>query len=152
MSKIFLATSFSGQVGKITAQVLPEVRQFITQILEGLRSNELEVFAAIEHEGWMIAADVSPEIGVQKDLSEVDASDTLIALVHDKPSAGVQFELGYAIAKGKKVILACAADEHLAYFNEGVASAGLVTVVSYDDVASLVNQLVIAANAPAERV
>jgi len=50
------------------------------------------------------------------------------------------------------VILACAAGEELAYFNKGAAGAGLVTVVSYDDVASLVNQLVIAINAPEERV
>lgn len=152
MKRLFLATSFSGQVDETTSRVLPGFRQFITQILEGLRRNELEVFAAIEHEGWMVAADMPAEIGVRKDLDEIDAADVMVALVHDKPSVGVQFELGYAVAKSKKVILACAAGEQLAYFNQGAAGAGLVTVVSYDDTNSLINQLVIAANAPEEQV
>lgn len=150
MKKVFLATSFSGQVDIRSGAVLPAFRQFIEHLLVELRKRELEVFAAIEYEGWMIVNDVPPEIGVQKDLTEVEGADVVIALVHDKPSAGLQFEIGYAVAKGKQVVLAQDASEQLAYFNQGAVSGGLVTLVTYSDTSELVNQLIIATNAIAE--
>jgi nucleoside 2-deoxyribosyltransferase len=148
MKKVFLSTSFSGQVDEYGA-ILPEFRKSIESLLEGLRKSELEVFAAVEHDGWMIAANVPPEIGVQKDLEELDTAEVLLALMDDKPSAGVQFELGYAVAKGKRVVLARHSAGQLVYFNQGVVSAGMMTLVEYDDIAGLVRQLPIAINAPA---
>lgn len=149
MKKVFLSTSFSGKV-EVSGEVLPEFRAFIEAILDALREEDLEVFAAVEDEGWMIANDVPAEIGVQKDLAEIDAADVVVALVHDKPSAGVQFEIGYAVAKGKQVILARHEHEQLAYFNQGVVSSGLMTLVTYNGDGSLVSQLVVAINAPTE--
>jgi nucleoside 2-deoxyribosyltransferase len=130
--------------------VAPEFRQFIEGLLQTLRTEDLEVFAAIEHEGWMLSSNVPPEVGVQKDIAELDAADVLVALVDDKPSAGVQFELGYAVAKEKQAVLAHTAGATLAYFNQGLVSAGLVTIVSYDQPDALAAQLTVAINAPAE--
>lgn len=148
MKKVFLSTSFSGQVDADSGAVAPELRRFIEDLLQALRKEELEVFAAIEHEGWMLSANVPPEVGVQKDIAELDAADVLVALVDDKPSAGVQFELGYAVAKEKQAVLAHSANATLAYFNQGVVSAGLVTLISYDNPAALAAQLTVAINAP----
>ncbi|HJQ08863.1 MAG TPA: nucleoside 2-deoxyribosyltransferase [Candidatus Saccharimonadales bacterium] len=147
MKKVFLSTSFSGQVDAATGRVLPEFRVGVEKVLGALRK-EVEVFCAIEQEGWLLANDVPPEVGVQEDLAQIDASDVLLALVEEKPSAGVQFELGYAVAKGKRVILAARHGSELAYFNKGVVSAGLVTLVLYDDAASLVKHFIVALHAP----
>jgi hypothetical protein len=152
MKKVFLSTSFSGKVNEMTGEVLPEFRKEIEGILEALRkSGDLDVFCAVEDEGWSID-NTPPEVGVKHDIERVDTSDVLIALVEDVISAGVQFELGYAVAKGKQVILASAMNAKVAYFNQGVVSNGMMTLVTYDNVATLVKQLDVALHAPVENV
>lgn len=136
----------------MTGEVLPEFRKEIEGILEALRkSGDLDVFCAVEDEGWSID-NTPPEVGVKHDIERVDTSDVLIALVEDVISAGVQFELGYAVAKGKQVILASAMNAKVAYFNQGVVSNGMMTLVTYDNVATLVKQLDVALHAPVENV
>lgn len=131
MTRIFLATSFSGKVNYDTGEVLPEFRGFIEGVLAELRKQaDTEVFCAIEHEGWKIT-DEPPEVGVQKDLAAIDKADVLLALVDETPSAGVQFEIGYAVAKGKRVVLATEAQTKLAYFNDGVVGMGGAELVVY---------------------
>lgn len=78
---------------------------------------------------------------MKDDCVQIDASDVLIALLHDSVSAGVQFEIGYAIAKQKRIILASALDVKLGYVNQGLVEAGLAQHVSYSnnhDIARLV--------------
>ncbi|HSX00262.1 MAG TPA: nucleoside 2-deoxyribosyltransferase [Patescibacteria group bacterium] len=147
MKHIFLSTSFSGQVNYDTGEVFPEFRTSIETILTALRELlDVDVFCAVEDEGWKISADLLDK-GVQKDIEEVDFADTLIALIHDAPSAGVQFEIGYAVAKGKQVILAAQTEQPLAFFNEGLVSAGYITLVRYDTATDLVAQLPAAVDA-----
>ena len=153
MKKIFLATSFSGQVDAQSGKVLPELRAFIEALLVALRKDDMaEVFCAAEYEDWMIAGDAPPEVGVQKDLQEIDAADVVVALMHAQLSAGVQFELGYAVAKSKHVILVHHAGQKLTYFNQGAVSSGLITQLAYDNLESLIAQLTIAVHAPADDV
>jgi nucleoside 2-deoxyribosyltransferase len=148
MKRIFLATSFSSQVNYDTGEVYPDFRAGLEKVLQALREQpDIQVFCAIEAENWKITT-TPPDEGVQHDLAEIDSSDVLVALIESKPSAGLQFEIGYAVAKGKRVVLAASAGEELAYFNQGVVGAGLVTYVAYDDAQSLVTQLPIAINAP----
>jgi hypothetical protein len=147
--KVFLSTSFSGKIDPSNGEVLPEFRKFVTQILESLRQNEGEAVCAMEQEGWKISGD-PPEIGVQRDLQAIDDADVLLALIDRETSVGVQFELGYAVAKGKRVIIARASEGELAYFNQGIVSSGLATLISYDNVSMLLPQLALALNAPEE--
>ncbi len=141
MSKVFLATSFSNQVDYDTGEVKPVFRKVIEEILEALRkSGHLEVFCAVEHEGWIIT-NSPPDIGVKKDLEEIDNSDILLALVHDQPSAGVQFEIGYALGKGKHVFIATEGDGRLSYFNQGVVGNNLARHLSYENPEKLATQL-----------
>jgi len=143
MKKVFLSTSFSGQVNYEDGSVLPVFRSSIAAILATLREQSgVQVFCAIEHEGWKVSTEL-PAKGVQKDIAEMDAADTVVALIHEKASAGVQFEIGYAVAKGKQVILAAQPKQPLAFFNEGLVSAGYVTLVSYGTPADLVAQLLL---------
>ncbi len=147
MKKVFLSTPVADKIDE-NGNVLPEYRLFIEAILDGLRKADIEVKAAVEYDGWRLDFDIPPEIAIKKDLEKVDASDELIALVNDKPSAGVQFEIGYAIAKSKRVILAHPTDQKLAYFNQGAVGNGMITLVSYEDTKALVAQLIVAVNAP----
>lgn len=151
MKKIFLSTSFSGKVDYTTGEVEPEFRKEIEAILEALRSSELEVFCAVEDEGWNIT-NTPPEVGVKHDIDRLDEADVLVALIEETISAGVQFELGYAVAKGKQVILAAARDAKIAYFNQGVVSNGMMTLITFDTSDVLVQQLDVALHAPAENV
>lgn len=150
MKKVFLATSFSHKIDEATGLVLSEFRAEIETILEGLRkTGDFEVFCAVEDEGWRMGEDL-PEVGVRHDLDQIGSSDVMLALVEDSVSAGVQFELGYAVAKGRQVIVAIRAGIKAAYFNQGVISNGLMTLVTFDDVSSLVKQLDVALHAPSE--
>lgn len=140
MKRLFLATSFSGKVDAKTGEVEPEFRKQIEEVLKALRAKGLEVFCAIEDEGWVIP-NVPPEVGVSKDLKELESSDVLVALVDNTPSAGVQFEIGFSVGRGKKVFIITAPSEELAYFNQGVTKGGLVTHVSYQNSSDLADQL-----------
>jgi nucleoside 2-deoxyribosyltransferase len=153
MKKVFLSTSFSGKVDPQSREVLPVFRAAIERVLAGLRKDDMaEVFCAVEDEAWMISNDIPPEIGVKKDIEMVANTDVLVALVESKISAGVQFEIGYAVALGKHVILAHKATEPIAYFNQGAVGAGYMTQLGYDDFDSLLVQLTVAIHAPDDNV
>jgi len=151
MKKVFLATSFSDKVGS-NGNVLPAFRSFVERVLASLREDEtLEVFCALEHEGWKISSELA-EVGVQKDLTELDASDALVVLLapQETLSAGTRFEMGYITAKSKKLILAAHTNDSLGYFTQGAVNAGLITLVNYDSMDMIGSQLLLAINAPNE--
>lgn len=140
--KLFVSTSFSGKVDHETGLVLPEFRKPIEEILESLRTRDkLKVFCAVEREGWKISNE-PPEIGVAKDLEEIAKADAVLALLHDQPSAGVQFEMGEASGAGKKVFAATKGEDKLAYFNQGLANLGRIIHLTYDDPGMLTRQIV----------
>jgi len=65
MSRLFLATSFSGHVDYETGVISPDYRHNIESILASLReTGGFTVFCAVEDEGWTISADTPPEVGV----------------------------------------------------------------------------------------
>lgn len=79
MKKVFLSTSFSGKTD-VDGRVDAEFRTFVEQILRALRKANLEIFCAVEDEGWLIADGVPPEVGVKKDLERLEVADVLLAL------------------------------------------------------------------------
>ncbi|MBP7767422.1 nucleoside 2-deoxyribosyltransferase [Candidatus Saccharibacteria bacterium] len=143
MSRLFLATSFSGHVDYETGLVNSDYRHKIEFILASLRANgEFTVFCAVEEEGWTIKADVLPEVGVKLDLKEIDKCDMFLALLPpDLISAGLQTEVGYAHANGKQVVLATENGSKLGlgYFNEGLAKLDGVAHIEYESPDELAN-------------
>lgn len=138
--KLFIATSFSSKVDD-SGNVLSEFRAEIEAILTELRgSKNTDVFCAIEAEGWKISA-VPAEVGVQQDLQEIDNSDAVLIILGDKPSWGVQFEMGYAAAKGKTVIIATPTKIKLSYFNQGLVNLNQITHITYENPQLLIAQL-----------
>jgi nucleoside 2-deoxyribosyltransferase len=152
MKNVFLSVSFSHIINADTGKVLSEFRQKIEQILHSLRTEaKVKVYCDLEDEKRHMPGGL-PERGVARDMSTLDNADLLLALVEAHPTVGVEFEMGYMVAKGKPVILAMQAGGQLAFFNQGLVSAGLVTLITYDDASSLAQQLAIAVNAPNEAI
>jgi len=140
--RIFLSTSFSHKVDYETGVVIPEFRKEIEELLAALRSAGHEVFAAIEHENWKIGDD-APKVAAKLDIEQIDRADALLALLHDKPSAGVQWEIGYANASKKKVFVVIQDNSELSYWNKGLFGLGHITLLNYDraDLGALVAEI-----------
>ncbi|HSH18705.1 MAG TPA: nucleoside 2-deoxyribosyltransferase [Candidatus Saccharimonadales bacterium] len=143
MNRLFLGTSFSGHVNYETGEVNPDYRKKIEDVIDALRTvGNFMVFCAVEHEQWVIANDISPEVGVEKDLAEIDESDAMLALLPTGLiSAGLQYEIGYADARGRRVLLATETGTELAYFNQGAVNLGRATHIEYDSPESLATQV-----------
>ena len=150
MKNVFLATSFSHKVnpaGEVEAAFQAEVEV----LLQGMRKEAgVKVFCAAEDENWHIFNTALPEVAVQNDLKVLDAADVLVVLLDQKISAGVQFEMGYAVAKGKQVVLAVQQGVEIAAYNQGAIGAGWMTLITYANVEALIPQLTLAINAPQE--
>lgn len=129
--KIFLSCSFSTKVDYNTGEVLLEFRRELESILGALRVAGHTVFAAIEDEDWKIG-NKPPKVGAQVDINQINKSDVLLALLHDSPSAGVQWEIGYANALKIPVFIASQDGSKLAYWNQGLVGLKLVEQIDYD--------------------
>jgi nucleoside 2-deoxyribosyltransferase len=143
MNRMFLGTSFSGHVDYDTGRVHSEYREKVENILKALRDlGGYSVFCAVEHEGWVIADNIPPEVGVEVDLAEIDTSEIMLALLPTGIiSGGLQYEIGYADAKGKKIVMATEVNSDLAYFNQGAANLGRAVHIEYDSPESLVTNI-----------
>jgi hypothetical protein len=143
MNRLFLGTSFSGHVNYETGEVNPDYRKKVEDVLAALRTiGHYTVFCAVEHENWVIDKDIPPEVGVQKDLAEIDESDVVLALLPTGLiSGGLQWEMADAARSGKPVLMATEAGSELAYFNQGVVNLGLAAHIEYDSPESLVAQV-----------
>lgn len=143
MYKLFLGTSFSGHIDYETGQVEHEYKMHVEEILTALRSiDSITVFCAVEQEKWHIDSSDTPETGVKVDLIEIENSDVILALLPSGIiSSGLQYEIGYAEAKGKQVVLASEVHEKLSYFNQGVVNLGRVLHVEFSSPLSLAEQV-----------
>jgi len=102
--KIFVATSYSSQVNYETGQVFPEFRDFLENQFTTLEQFG-EIFSGIRYDDYQINH-AAPDEAFRLDLKEIKESDVLVAFLGEKVSAGVQTEIGMALAFGKKVLLA----------------------------------------------
>jgi Nucleoside 2-deoxyribosyltransferase len=100
--KIFLCVPFSSRVDA-EGRVFNSYRKHIEALTTAIKELGHDYFVALEYTGWMMGGSTSPEDELKYDLSQIDESDVIIALLEERVSAGVQLENGYAFAKGKKV-------------------------------------------------
>lgn len=121
--KIFVAASYSSKVDYSTGEVYPEYRAWLEAIIEQLESYGHEVFCALRADNWRIN-DLEPAEAFKLDEGEISKADGMLALVSNTPSAGVQMEIGMAIAQKKQVVLAHEKIDQLAYFNQAVVALG----------------------------
>jgi nucleoside 2-deoxyribosyltransferase len=126
--KIFVAASYSSKVDYSTGEVHLEYRQWLESILAQLESYGHEVLCALRDDDWRIN-DLEPAQAFKLDEAKIAASDGLLALVSDTVSAGVQMEMGMALAQKKIVVIAHEAVDQLAYFNQAVVALGQASEV-----------------------
>ncbi|MDB5166546.1 MAG: hypothetical protein JWM37_618 [Candidatus Saccharibacteria bacterium] len=138
--KIFLATS---------AAITQDYRAFVEQVLAVLRDNDNEVYCELEQTGWQ-PIDEPLEVGLRRNLDGLNAADMIIALVAGLPSAEVEFMIGYAVARDKRIVLAKHIDDEIVPINKAVIANGQMTLVQFDTMEALAAQLTITVNAPAD--
>jgi nucleoside 2-deoxyribosyltransferase len=126
--KLFVAASYSSQVNYETGEVFPEYKAWLEDNLTTLEALGHTVFCALRADGYKIN-DASPAEAFSLDEAEIAAADGMLAFVTENISAGVQTEIGMAIATKKHVVLAHAADTPLAYFNQAIVLAGQASEV-----------------------
>lgn len=121
--KIFVAAPYSAKVDYSTGDVYPEYRAWLEDILATLESYGHEVVCALRDDNWRIN-DLDPAQAFKLDEAKIANADGLFALVSDTVSAGVQMEMGMALAQKKAVVIAHDKVDQLAYFNQAVVALG----------------------------
>jgi hypothetical protein len=126
--KIFVAASYSSKVDYTTGDVYPEYRAWLEAILRQLESYGHDVVCALRDDDWRIN-DLKPAEAFKLDEEKIANAEGLLALVSDTASAGVQMEMGMALAQKKKVVIAHEKVDQLAYFNQAVVALGQASEV-----------------------
>jgi hypothetical protein len=127
--KLFVATSYSSQVDYSTGKVNDDYKNWLESELTALESLGHEIFCSVRADGYQINT-ADPAEAFRLDEYQLKRCDALLAYVRDRPSAGVQTEIGYALALGKKVFIAHDPDHTLAYFNSATIAAGQATEIT----------------------
>lgn len=122
---IFVAASYSSKVNYDTGEVFPEYKEWLENILTLMEEQGHTVFCALRADQYKIN-DADPVDAFSLDMKHLHESDTILALLSDKVSAGVQTEIGVGIALDKTVIIAHEPLDKLAYFNAAMVKAGVV--------------------------
>lgn len=123
--KVFVAASYSSQVNYETGEVFPEYKEWLENTLSVIEALGHTVFCALREDQYKIN-DTDPAAAFSLDIEHIEGSDILLALLSDKVSAGVQTEIGVAVALKKRVLLAHLPEHELQYFNAAMAKAGVV--------------------------
>lgn len=123
--KIFVAASYSTQVNYETGEVFPEYRKWLEDVLATIDYLGHEVFCALRDDQYKIN-NTDPVTAFKLDMEQLEKCDTVIALLSDKASWGVQTEIGFAIARQKRIILAHLPEHELAYFNAAMLKTGVI--------------------------
>lgn len=100
--KLFLSVPFSSRVDD-TGAVPQDYKDALGKVLEHFRSNSDEIWCALEDVGWNIHGSVDPADEFRKDFAQIDEADELLVLLEERVSTGVQIEIGYALAKNKRI-------------------------------------------------
>ena len=123
--KIFVAASYSSKVNYETGEVFPEYKEWLEGTIGIIEALGHTVFCALREDQYKIN-NADPVAAFKLDMEHIEDSDVLLALLGDSVSAGVQTELGVAVALKKKVILAHLQEDELSYFNAAMLKAGVV--------------------------
>lgn len=122
--KVFVAASYSSQVNYETGEVFPEYKEWLEKTLGIIEALGHMVFCALREDQYKIN-DSDPAAAFSLHMEHIQESDILLALLGDKPSVGVQTEIGVGVALKKRVFLAHLPEHELAYFNSAMVKSGV---------------------------
>ncbi|HET9174311.1 MAG TPA: hypothetical protein VFN56_03455 [Candidatus Saccharimonadales bacterium] len=121
-----MAASYSAEVNYETGLVNPEYQAWLEDTLTRLEHFGHNVFCALRVDQYKIN-NAGPAEAFRLDEEEIEKAYGLFAIVTDRPSTGVQTEIGIAIRAGKTIIIAHLPQHPLAYFNNAIIRAGKAT-------------------------
>jgi Nucleoside 2-deoxyribosyltransferase len=102
--KIFLSAPMTQYLISDASSEFDLFRNHWSLIASALEHSGHEVFSAHKREAW--GDDLAtPEAALKADVSDLLASELIIAYIGNPPSPGVQMELGYAIATHKRILV-----------------------------------------------
>jgi nucleoside 2-deoxyribosyltransferase len=113
--KIFISYKFAGENPE-------ELEKLLNEISGVLRNSGHEVYSASEDEDLFVKKNFTAKQILNHALEKLDNSDWIIVFVRsNEKSEGMLIEIGYALAKNKKIILAIKKGVNL-YFTEDIAN------------------------------
>ena len=133
--KVFLAAPFTQLIDPKTGDI-GVYRPTLEAILDMLEASNVQVFNAHRRERWGGRLD-EPNVALKLDLEDIEQCDLLIAIIGSPPSPGVQLEIGFAIAKEKRILLLCNRYEFIPYLNRGIAALPNCALLKYESDADL---------------
>lgn len=106
----------------------PQMRQRLGALIDHLEAQGWSVGNAHKREGWGHNLD-SPYSALTADLEGIDAAGIMVAILGSPPSPGVQLEIGFAIARHKKLILIADQAERMPYLIRGLVEQDSVLLI-----------------------
>jgi hypothetical protein len=137
--KVFLSVSYSSQVDS-TGKVIPAYRKELEAAIGALEKVNHEVYCAPREDRWTLN-DTSPAEAFNVDMQNVANCELFIAFIGNRISAGIQMEIGYALANGKQIVLALPSTDELGYVNQGLVESGNAELIRYESQTSLIEHL-----------
>lgn len=118
--KVFLATSFTSKLNP-DGTVMADFRSQIEKLIARYEAAGREVYCVARNEGWKLAAADNATHELKNDFENVKTCDEFVALIDESLSAGVQLEIGYALALGKRITLVTIGKTQLNWTNQALA-------------------------------
>lgn len=132
MSKVFLAFPFSNIMDE-NKRVIEKYEMFLKESRNEIIARGCEVFLAHYREEWgkglMTAEQCTP-----LDLMEMESTALVLAFPGSPISGGVHIELGWASAKGKKIVLFLKNGEEYSPLIHGMNQVTDTEIIYYDDI------------------
>lgn len=123
---IFLSAPFSQLL--VDGGLGVEVRERLNAVIDHLEAKGWSVGNAHKREGWGARLD-SPHTAVRADLQGIEDSGVLVAILGSPPSPGVQLEIGFALARNKKLVIIAESDDPMPYLIRGVVEQESVVLI-----------------------
>jgi nucleoside 2-deoxyribosyltransferase len=130
--RVFLAAPFTQLIPR-NGEPLPDVVKSRLLSLIHVVEHEfnLQVHCAHQRERWGQDLD-PPGLALERDIDEITRADVLVAILGSPPSPGVQFELGYAIALGKRILILKQKDQFVPYLNRDLDARANIRSLAYE--------------------
>jgi hypothetical protein len=125
---VFLSAPFTQLLQDQGGGLPAETRGHLESIIDRLEARGWSVDNAHRRERWGAALD-RPLAALTADLKGIETADTLVAIIGSPPSPGVQLEIGFALARGKEILLVVGRDDPIPYLIRGVIDRESVVLV-----------------------